>query len=145
MALMHAPKGMAQAVKMGPMGEQSRSIDAHIRNPDLCKYHVVTLPEELPMKEAAELMAQLKDEFSISAELVMNKILQVPVAENILAQAEKESGDLGKFAGYLHQQTHHQSRMVEVGRGLTKKNHEVPLLFEDSPWKIVELVARALS
>ncbi|MBV2169811.1 MAG: AAA family ATPase, partial [Bdellovibrio sp.] len=31
-ALLEAPKGMAQAVQFGPMGEQSRSIDACIRN-----------------------------------------------------------------------------------------------------------------
>lgn len=145
MALMNAPKGMAQAVKMGPMGEQSRSIDTHIRNSQLCKYHVVTLPEELPIKEAGELIQKLKDEFSISAELVINKVLQVPIAESILEQAEKEQSDLGQFAEYLHQQTQRQSHMIEEGKKITSQSHIVPLLFEDAPWKIVESVGRALS
>ncbi|MNJ91217.1 Anion-transporting ATPase [compost metagenome] len=145
MALMEAPKGMAQAVKMGPMGEQSRSIDTHIRNENLCKFHVVTLPEELPVKEASELLGRLKSEFNISAELILNKVLKVPVSAETLKSAEKENGDLGQFAGYLSQQIERQSKMIEAGRSLTKKSEEVPLLFESDSWKIIEQVERALS
>ena len=49
-ALMEAPQGMAQAVQFGPMGEQSRSIDACLRNEELSRYHIVSLAEELPLR-----------------------------------------------------------------------------------------------
>lgn len=144
MALLEAPKGMAQAVQFGPMGEQSRSIDACIRNEDLCKYHVVTLPEELPVKEATELLQRLKAEFSISAELILNKMIQTTIPEKSLKEVQDEDSDLGKFAAYIEHQLTHQSEMREKVKKSTEKILTVPLFFETKPWALVEKIAGAL-
>ncbi|WP_374076213.1 ArsA family ATPase [Bdellovibrio bacteriovorus] len=143
-ALLEAPKGMAQAVQFGPMGEQSRSIDACIRNEDLCKYHVVTLPEELPVKEASELLQRLKAEFSISAELILNKMIQTTIPEKSLKEVQDEDSDLGKFAAYIEHQLTHQSEMREKVKKTTEKILTVPLFFETKAWALVEKIAGAL-
>lgn len=144
MALMEAPRGMAQAVKVGPMGEQSRSIDAALRNENLCHYHVVTLPEELPMKEASELVHQLKKDFSIEAQLILNKVLQVPVTSAALKKAAQDNSDLGQFAEYLNMHTERQEKSRAEAKKMTKKSIEIPLLFEAEAWKIVKEISEAL-
>lgn len=76
LSLLQAPRGMSQAIKFGPMGEQSRSIDAVIQNQDLCHYHIVTLPEELPTQETIDLTNQLRTQFKIEPKIYMNKMIQ---------------------------------------------------------------------
>nr|WP_295905468.1 ArsA-related P-loop ATPase [uncultured Bdellovibrio sp.] len=143
-ALLEAPKGMAQAVQFGPMGEQSRSIDACIRNEDLCKYHIVTLPEELPVKEATELVQRLKAEFSISSELILNKMVQTNIPEASLKEVQSEDSDLGKFAAYIEHQLAHQTEMREKAQKTTENILSVPLFFETKPWSLVEKIAEVL-
>ncbi|MGZ3770842.1 MAG: ArsA family ATPase [Bdellovibrio sp.] len=141
-ALLEAPKGMAQAIQFGPMGEQSRSIDACLRNNDLCKYHIVTLPEELPVREAVELRQSLKQEFSISSELIMNKVVKTTVPLSALKEVEEEDSDLSKFATYIEHQVKHQQAMLEkISDG---KIQQVPLYFETEAWPLVEKIAEAL-
>lgn len=83
MALMGAAEGMAKAVKVGPMGEQSRSIDKTLRDPNLCKYYIVCLPEELPVRETEELYEELHKHFGVKAHMVLNKFLdeEIPAGE----------------------------------------------------------------
>lgn len=145
MALMNASRGMAQAIQFGPMGEQSRSIDAVLKNEEICHYHIVTLPEELPIKEAEELKAQLAAEFSLNPRVILNKFLEMDIPLTTLKEAQKNpTSDLGKFALYLEQ---HQERQ----RGLTQETKkafddliQVPLFFETDPWKLVELISERM-
>lgn len=74
LSLLRAPSAMAEAVQFGPMGEQSRSIDRWIREPTFTEVHIVTLAEELPMTEAAELYLQLGSEFKINPKMYLNKM-----------------------------------------------------------------------
>lgn len=145
MALLEAPKGMAQAIQFGPMGEQSRGIDSCIRNPDLTQYHVVTLPEELPVKEASELLSQLKSEFSISAHLIMNKFITNAIPSLSLREAQTQDSDLGRFASYLEQQMTHQKEMLQKSQAVAKNVHTLPLFFETKAWPLIEKMARSLA
>lgn len=144
MALLEAPRGMAQAVQFGPMGEQSRSIDACLKNQDLCSYHVVTLPEELPVKEASELVHRLKAEFNASAEILMNKVIKTNLTSADLKDAKSENTDLGKFAEYLDFQLVRQKEMIEKTKQATEKVQLLPLLYETQPWTLVEKIAENL-
>lgn len=144
LALLEAPKGMAQAVQFGPMGEQSRSIDAHIRNPEICHYHVVTLPEELPVKEASELLQRLRGEFGIEAELIMNKMLESPVSEEELRKVQQQTTDLGRFAEYLEGHVSRQKQLWAEAQKISPQLRKVPLYFESRPWVLVEKVEEVL-
>lgn len=140
-ALLEAPKGMAQAVPFGPMGEQSRGIDKIIRDQKICHYHIVTLPEELPLKEATELSQFMQTEFAVDAQIILNKMLTVSVSENSINEASKES-ELGlrDFALYLQQHLERQKKMLKKAQGLTKNLQTVPLFFETETWKLVEMI-----
>lgn len=74
LAMLRAPSSLQEAVPFGPMGEQTKSINEYIRNPDFTKIHVVCLAEELPVTESIELFKQLKSEFGITAEFYLNKM-----------------------------------------------------------------------
>ncbi|WP_413559056.1 ArsA family ATPase [Bdellovibrio sp. HCB209] len=138
-ALIEAPRGMAQAVQIGPMGEQSRSIISVLKNPEVTSYHIVSLPEELPLKESTELAEVLKTELDADAELVMNKVLDVNIPRESLQQAESATtSDLGLFAQYIEQQLDRQAQMMDQAKTKFKKITKVPLYFETDPWKLVE-------
>lgn len=91
MALMGAAEGMAKAVKVGPMGEQSRSIDKVLRDPAICHYHIVGLPEELPVKESEELYEELQKHFGVKAHIILNKMLEESVAAGEYAVADSSA------------------------------------------------------
>lgn len=95
MALIKAPQGMAEAVKFGPMGEQSRSIDAVIRDPSICKYVVVSLPEELPVIEALELSQGIQKQVKLKPIQVLNKIISG------LSTAKSGSEEFISFARWI--------------------------------------------
>lgn len=144
LALLEAPRGMAQAIQFGPMGEQSRGIDASTRDPELCRFHIVTLPEELPVKESLELLERLRADFSVSAEVIMNKVILTKIPMEVLTEVQSEVSDLGKFAHYIGFQVEHQKMMLEKVGAVAQKTQVVPLYFESNPWPLIEKVAGGL-
>lgn len=81
LSLLRAPSAMAEAVQFGPMGEQSRAIDHWVRNSDFTEIHIVTLSEELPITETIEMFEQLKKEFNLTAKVILNKVLDLNLAD----------------------------------------------------------------
>lgn len=87
LSLMKAPQGMAETIQFGPMGEQSRSILATLKREDLCEYHIVTLAEELPMVETAELKLKIEVLLGVTCHLVFNKIVLTELSSSELKLA----------------------------------------------------------
>jgi anion-transporting ArsA/GET3 family ATPase len=144
-ALIEAPRGMAQAVQIGPMGEQSRSIIRVLKDPEISKYHIVSLPEELPLKESMELADVMKAELEVEPQLVMNKVLEVNVPRESLQKAESATtSDLGLFAQYLEQQLDRQSQIMDQAKVRFKNIAKVPLFFETEAWKLVDKAVEKL-
>lgn len=73
LTMFRSPGGLAKIIQFGPMGEQTRSIDQWIRNPEFCHVHIVSLPEDLPATETAELYHTIKDEFGLTPKVYLNK------------------------------------------------------------------------
>lgn len=135
LALMRAPKGMAQAISFGPMGEQSRSIMKTIENSEICDYHIVTLAEELPIKEAIELYDQLKSEFGIAAHVVLNKTLETALTSNDVNSAGNE------FVSYVKETL---AREEEAHVRLKERNlspFEIPHIYEKTSYDLIEQVS----
>jgi len=75
LALLQAPVGMAEAIKMGPMAEQSRGIQAVMRDPKISEYFVVSFPEELPVVEGLDLWQKIQAQVGIKPVAVYNRCL----------------------------------------------------------------------
>lgn len=78
-ALLQAPRGMAEAIPFGPMGEQCRSMDQVLHDPEACKIWVVSLPEELPVTETLEHIEFLTSEMNLKPDVVLNRVWETPL------------------------------------------------------------------
>lgn len=141
LALLKAPEGMSEAIRFGPMGQQSRSIERILKNPQYCKYFVVSLPEELPVVEGMELAAEIEKLVGIKPRHVLNKI--VPLTKASLS--EKPMTDkLEKFQDYL-QKINLQQDLLEKKLSDQFPTWKVPFVFSSQPWEIVDSIAKTLS
>lgn len=120
LALMRAPKGMADVIKAGPMGYHSEQIYKVLTDSKITSYVIVTLSDELPTTEAIELHQTLKSEFNVEAQIVMNRCLAPPASAQEISQMTSagQATGLGTFARYLksvlERQERNQSRLKQV-------------------------------
>ncbi len=103
LALLRAPKGLSEAVRSGPFGEQSAGIMNTLLNPEVTGFVIVALAENLPVVETEELWRALKTEFGIEAEVICNRILETQIAEEKLTEVSnsKKYQSLFSFTVYL--------------------------------------------
>jgi anion-transporting ArsA/GET3 family ATPase len=113
LALLRAPKGLSEAVRSGPFGQQSTAIMNALLNPEVTGYTIVTLPEMLPVMETEELYANLKNEFGVDAEIVCNRILEIPQSENDIRKLTGETKTLRPFLNFLAYVLHRQKESLE--------------------------------
>lgn len=132
LALLKAPIGMAEAVRIGPMGDQSRSIDRVIRDPNICKYYVVALPEEMPVLEALDLQKSLKTEFGIEARSLLNKVYEA-----------SDGRGSPQFEDFQKENQKKQSWALNELR--EQKPLSLPFVFENDSWKLVEALSKVLA
>lgn len=117
LTMLRAPGGLAKIIQFGPMGEQTRSIDEWIRNPEFCHIHLVSIPEELPATETVELYETIKKEFGITSKVYLNKYLSLKKED-----LENEPEEVKKhFLNLLEQQqlaekifTDHKIKFIPV-------------------------------
>ncbi len=130
LALLGAPRGLMEAVKIGPMGAQSREIDSVLRDPDLTAFWIVTLLEEMPVAETLEFYQRLQEEFGIQSEVIVNKYLQLPISERELETiAEGDAQGLGEFARYLGAVAERQGRFLKALEKAGAPLRKIPLIF----------------
>ena len=137
-ALWRAPVGMAAAIPFGPMGEQSRSIVATLKNPEHTRLYVTVLPEEMPVTEGLELARDIQRELEQTPKIVLNRWLESPLkAEQLHPFAGHD------FAAYIaHMLDRQNGAHAQIkSRGLPTV--QLPWVFKDSPpEKIRALAAR---
>lgn len=136
-ALWRAPVGLAEAIPFGPMGEQSRSIVATLKNPALTKFYVVMIPEELPVTEGLELARDIQREMEQQPALVLNRWLESPL--NLKQLARFHGHDFADYLTVILERQGLLERQVK-DRGLSL--NILPWLFADKgPEKIRQLSA----
>lgn len=135
-ALLMAPVGLAEAVRYGPMGEHSRAIVEVLKNPNQTEFVLVTLPEELPVNEAAELHGFLKAQFSREARVVLNRNLPLPLSQDELSSARQKLKTLSTpplwgadFCDYLSEQGNRQEEAAHRVRQIGAPTIELPFYF----------------
>jgi hypothetical protein len=95
-ALVESPKAMGDAIPVGPMGEQSRAMDAVLKSASNMRYHVVVTPEELPVTEGIELGQFITQKFGVAPDVVINRWLDPP-----LSRAELHELPVSEFSRYM--------------------------------------------
>ncbi|MFZ4405060.1 MAG: ArsA family ATPase [Pseudobdellovibrionaceae bacterium] len=145
LAMMRAPGGLAKTVQFGPMGEQSKGIDQCLRNSELCKYHIVTLPEELPLKETLDLSSSLYSEFQIQANVILNKMISIPesIQNNLNPNIDSQNINTSEniFTSYLQAQQFKQTQAIDFLEKNKMAFRQLPWIFKNS----FKLVAKSLA
>ncbi|MCX7978958.1 MAG: arsenical pump-driving ATPase [Bdellovibrionaceae bacterium] len=135
LALMRAPGALAQAVKFGPMGEQSRSIDRTIRDLEICRYHIVCLAEDLPVQESVELHQTLVSEFCIQPQIWLNKTVSNFTEDNCT----------GEFARWLAGMKQKESKAIQRLKDANMQVRLVPLFLTSTGMDLMSMISRALA
>lgn len=65
-SFLHSPRGLIDAVKVGPINSQARDVLEMITDPARCQVMLVTLPEETPVNELVETAYALEDRVGVS-------------------------------------------------------------------------------
>lgn len=124
-ALWRAPIGLAEAIPIGPMGEQSRSIIRVMRDSAQVRYHVVMIPEELPVTEGLELAKDIQTEMEQRPQLIFNRWLNSPLS---LEQLQKFRGH--EFADFLILQIERQTGLFEQAQLRGLPIQKLPWVFQ---------------
>lgn len=65
LSLLRLPKTLIRMIRVGPLVSQVKQLDALLKDPDRTALALVSLPEELPVKESVELMGIARDEIRV--------------------------------------------------------------------------------
>lgn len=138
LALIQAPHGMAEAIRFGPMGEQSRSIEKVLKDPEHCSYYVVSFPEEMPVVEGSELWTGIHHILKIKPIHIYNKVLRIPgevfqVREPKLQVFQHHLEVKCHLEKELKEKLEYQSRVIEI-----------PQVLSVDPWEVVGKMTEAL-
>lgn len=71
LAMLDAPRAMAQLGRLGPVGKRCHELDKRLRDGSATALCVVSRPESLPTQESIELYSRLKDEMGFPAPFIV--------------------------------------------------------------------------
>ena len=139
---LQSARGLADAVRLGPINSQARDVLDLLGDPDRCQVVLVTLPEETPVNELVETAFQLEDHVGISlAPVVVNGCypalagLQRDPADAASAAGatlrDGESGALAAAADFRRERMALQHTQVErLAHALPLPQLTLPYLFD---------------
>jgi anion-transporting ArsA/GET3 family ATPase len=150
LSFLSAPMGLADAVVTGPVRRQAEWLIDMLRDPRRTRAHLVTLPEEMPVKETLETSAELDGRVRIAQGVVFANAVLAPVFDDaelttmasrtseLLTRAQEVDLDLDdedvsslqKYAHWLAARSdiqRHQLALLE--KGLARPIVELPYQF----------------
>lgn len=146
LALLKTPRGMKEAIPLGPMGHHSAEIDQVLRDPKYTSVVVVTLLEELPVVESLELIADIQSEFGLKPTVIANRVLNAPMsAQEVKAESQNEKSSLKEFAKYLEGTQTRQDALLQRLMRATDSVVEVPQVFDTRVAKLLEATGKAVA
>lgn len=152
MALLRAPTALAQTITFGAMGEQSRQISATLRNPAICEYVIVTIPEEQPIQEAIELYDELKKEIGFSPRFILNRCLVQQPDMDHLSRLKGELAEWGPYLQFLRGHWERQEQSLHLLKSHLEQANEsgaeittLPFILNEQSMAMIQKLSRHLS
>lgn len=128
-------RGLLEAVRVGPIVEQAREVDAMLRDAARCQVVLVTLPEETPVNEAIETAYALEDRVGIQlGPLVVNGVYPHldldPAAADAPGVSPADAAALREAAEFrLHRQQLQEAQVARLAEALPLPQLVLPQLF----------------
>ncbi|MDP1793059.1 MAG: ArsA family ATPase [Acidimicrobiales bacterium] len=128
-------RGLLDAVRVGPIVEQAREVDALLRDAARCQVVLVTLPEETPVNELIETAYALEDRVGIQlGPLVVNSVYPHldldPAAADAPGLSPDDAAALRGAAEFrLHRQDLQAAQVARLAEALPLPQIVLPQLF----------------
>jgi anion-transporting ArsA/GET3 family ATPase len=140
-----SPRGLLDAVRVGPINKQAADVVALLSDPARCQVMLVTLPEETPVSEVIETAYAIEDRAGVAlGPVIVNQCFEpLPAGvtasvDDLLSDAEacgrfvseREANDLAhavEFRAERHAVQHEQ--ITRLGQKLALPQIELPFLF----------------
>ncbi len=79
LTFLDVPRVVQSAIKTGPLQRRARDVEALIQDPERTRLLPVSLAEELPVRETAELIGRVRDDIGTPLDrVVVNRVLPCP-------------------------------------------------------------------
>lgn len=134
-----SPRGLADAVTVGPIRSQAAEVLEMIADPARCRVLLVTMPEETPVNEAIETAFLLEDQAGVMlAPVVVNGVWPPlglgdagPAAASLdLGLTDAEVASLDRAAAFRrHRQDLQRAQTTRLAEGLPLPQLTLPYLF----------------
>jgi anion-transporting ArsA/GET3 family ATPase len=112
-----SPRGLLDAVRVGPISKQAADVVALLSDPARCQVMLVTLPEETPVSEAIETAFAIEDRAGVAlGPVVVNQCFE-PLPVGVSASVDDirtEAEATGRFVS--DREAHDLARAVEFRR-----------------------------
>ncbi len=138
LALLRAPSAMAKTIQFGPMGEQARGIEQVLKNPEICQYVIVAIPEELPVLEALELYDAIKKEVGFAPKIVLNRCLVEETEIKNLEELKRTQPEWESYFQFMQGHWQRQQAAAETLKGHVRKAGDQEELIITFPFLLME-------
>ncbi|MBF7731539.1 ArsA family ATPase [Pseudomonas sp. N040] len=145
MAMLRAPRGMAQTASAGPMHKHSSIMARMLADPALCEYRLVTLAEEMPVTEACEMAAELLAETGIAPRVYCNRLLELPASIPAVARQDPAHDFVAQMRRIDRRQKSSLATLEQLGRQRQGPLQRLPLVTSLDPEYLLEQLADALA
>jgi hypothetical protein len=144
MALLRAPRGLAQTAASGPMHTQSVGLTRLLSDATICEYRLVTMAEELPIAEACEMAVGIHAETGIAPRLYCNRMLDLPARLPLLPATDPAALFLAGMARVARRQRDGLDALGELGGARAGPVCPLPLVPTLDAGRLLEALADAL-
>jgi anion-transporting ArsA/GET3 family ATPase len=140
-----SPRGLLDAVRVGPINKQAADVVSLLTDPDRCQVMLVTLPEETPVSEVIETAFAVEDRAGVAlGPVIVNQCFEplpdgvTDSVDDVIADAEacgrfvspREAADLAHAVAFRADRHALQREQVErLGDRLPLPRIELPFLF----------------
>ena len=144
MALLRAPRGMAQTASSGPMHKHSTIMAQLLADPAICEYRLVTLAEEMPVSEACEMAAQLYAEVGIAPRLYCNRMLDLPADIAALPAGDPAHDFVAQMRRIASRQQRSLKALAQLGDRVAGPVQRLPLMPDADTDSLLQRLADVL-
>ena len=97
-SLLMSPRGLGDAVRVGPVSKQSTEVIEMLSDPARCQVMLVTVPEETPVNELVDTAFQLEDRIGVQlGPVVVNSCYPDPGLPASVDEVQRLADELGVF------------------------------------------------
>lgn len=139
LAMLRAPLGMSELIQRGPMGIQSLEILKVLKDPKTTRYHLVALPERLPVEETLELTGEVHQTLGLKPSLYLNKWIEYPKGMNPSSPRSWERDF------FLKQESQAEALRALSGSQFQSNTICLPYVRSDDPDQIISVLAESLA